>query len=361
VGPGGTVYAVVGDSLRAVSPNGVELWSVPAPDGQVSVDASGTIYSSAPGGVRALNPDGTLKWLFPASQSIVAGPAIAPDGTIYAVEDADFGGRGMFRLDPDGNLLWENTGNPILSDHGGLPHRIVFGGDLAFVAMRPSRGQNPPALWAFDSSGEQAYVLTGSCQGQPVVNPATGDLVTGNGLCQEIQIYDAATGDLRRSVAPPSSSPCSSLSNIAAGPDGSLYSSFCHRAFWSVTEAGDQRWFVDNFSELFMMDRLTVVPDNSAVLDLGWDPSTSAGRVRAFSTSAGTELWTIGLPDDLTATTTAVFDPGLQRLDRGRSRVLSRLHRRGRVGCVRLHLLPGRLRPQRALRRLHWGGDVRRV
>ena len=53
----------------------------------------------------ALNPDGTTKWTYTPepADGLLAGPAVGPDGTIFAVqEELDFGGLGAFALNPDG-------------------------------------------------------------------------------------------------------------------------------------------------------------------------------------------------------------------------------------------------------------------
>jgi outer membrane protein assembly factor BamB len=314
IGPDGTLYALNERELRAVSPEGNILWTVPAAPGPVDVAADGTIYTSASNSIQALNTDGTQRWVFDSGDLIVAGPAVGPNGNVYAVASAKFGGIGMFSLDAGGSLRWSNQGDPLMMSHGGLPHSIVFGENRAFVAMKPSRGKNPPALWAFDLDGNQAFTLLGSCQGQPVVSPLTGELITGNGLCQSVNAHDVQTGSLNWSTSPSSQSPCSGLADIAVGPDGAIYTAFCYRAFWSLTPSGTVRWFDDNFGQFFMMRRFGVLPDNSAVLELGNDPSQPSGRVRAYSPATGDLLWETPLPDiGASATTSPVFDWGRRR------------------------------------------------
>lgn len=305
ISPAGDVLTTNGGVVTSFSRSGELLWSVDVNGalGPVSVGADGTVYANvghvgANPTILALNPDGSEKWTFDAGASIHAGPNIGPDGNIYAVADTQFGGRGFFALNPNGELLWDHVGEPPLSADTGQPHEIIFGNDRAYVAMATQGagggGGQPAGLWAFDFAGNQVFALTESCQGQPVVSPLTDNLVTGNGICQAVQTYNANNGQLLWSVDAPSQSPCSGMANIAVGPDGCIYTAFCYRAFWSLTAEGDERWFDDNFNFYFQMDRLAVTPDNRFVLDLGGDVG-QPGWVRAFSTDVGILQWQIDL------------------------------------------------------------------
>jgi outer membrane protein assembly factor BamB len=325
IGPDGTIYTSNAGAVTAYSPTGAMLWSVPTNTSlaPVSVGPDGTIYAAVgPVGANdillALNPDGTERWTFEAGDSIHAGPNVGPDGNIYAIADAQFGGMGFFALNSEGALLWSNQGDPELSADTGQPHEIIMSNNRAFVAMATQGsgggGGQPAGLWAFDFDGDQVFTLMASCQGQPVVDPLTGHLVTGNGICQEVHTYDSTNGSLIWSEAPPSQSPCSGLANIAVGPDGSIYTAFCYRAFWSLTATGSPRWFMDDFNFYFQLTRLGVAPDNSVVLELGRDLSDPAGRVRAFDPATGTLGWELILPDvGVTATSRPAFDAASNR------------------------------------------------
>jgi outer membrane protein assembly factor BamB len=79
------------------------------------IDKNGIIYFGAHDGyLYAINPDGTLKWAFNAgtpvydprwnvTKSIMATPAIAEDGTIYAYSSANY----LFAINPDGAMKWK--------------------------------------------------------------------------------------------------------------------------------------------------------------------------------------------------------------------------------------------------------------
>lgn len=320
LGPDGTVYTGNGGSVTAVAPDGSVRWSVPASarQGEIAAGADGTVYAvTGMSSIVALDPaDGSAIWTFTETGSeIVGGPDVGPDGNVYAVANADFGGIGMFSLTPLGALRFSDTGSPTISDQEGNGHRLEFAGNRVFAAMVPGIGSPPPFLWAFDLDGDQQYVLDSGCEGQPL-GDALGRMVTGNGLCQRILAYDAAGGAALISEPAPSQSPCSGMANVAVGPDGAIYTAFCYRAFWSLAADGSQRWFDDDFGFYFWMDHLGVAPDNSAVLDLGRS-SSGQGRVRAFSTADGSLLWQVDLPAEaglnISSVNRPVFDPARHR------------------------------------------------
>jgi len=320
LGPDGTVYTGNGGSVTAVAPDGAVRWIVAASarQGEVAAGADGTVYAvTGTNSVVALSPaDGSVLWTFDGGDGIVAGPDVGPDGNVYAVADTEFGGLGMFSLTPQGALRFSNEGDPMLSEQSGLGHRLEFGVDRVLAAMVPGPTGGAPYIWAFDFDGDQQWLLGSGCEGQPRVD-ALGRMVTGNGLCQQIRVYDAASGASMMAEPAPSQSPCSGLANVTAGPDGAIYTAFCYRAFWSVNADGSERWFNDDFGFYFWMDNLGVAPDNSVLLDLGRS-YTAEGRVRAFSTADGTLLWEIVLPHEdglsISSVTKPVFDLARNRV-----------------------------------------------
>jgi len=97
--------------------DGTEKWSFETGAGIESspaIGVDGTIYfGSHDGFLYAVSPDGTEKWRFDAgppsyderwnvSKSIMASPAIAPDGTIYIYSSANY----LFAINPDGTERW---------------------------------------------------------------------------------------------------------------------------------------------------------------------------------------------------------------------------------------------------------------
>lgn len=64
---------------------------------------------------------------------------------------------------------------------------------------------------------------------------------------------------------------------------------------------------MDDFNFYFFMERIAVAPDNSVVVELGFDFDYSAGRVRTFDVADGGWLWDVSLPDG-TARSKPAFD-----------------------------------------------------
>ena len=329
VAPDGTIVTGNADFVTAVNPDGSVRWSTPATarQGETSVGPDGTVYAVSGTSIIALDAfDGQVLWTFSGSGGwIVGGPNVGPDGNIFAVGDTEAGGIGMFSLTPQGALRWSDEGDPPLTDDEGNGHRITFSGNRVLVGMVPGTGNPPMTIWAYNLDGNQQYLLGEGCAGQLAVGP-DGSLVTGIGLCQKVQTYDPSNGSLLMSQAPPSQSPCSGLANVAVGPDGSIYTAFCYRAFWALHPDGTQKWFVDDFAQYFWMDQLGVAPDNSVVLDLGRNPGVH-GWVRAFDTSDGSLNWQIDLPNEdghsVRSVSEPVFDGGKQRAYFNASRGIS--------------------------------------
>lgn len=119
IGDDGTLYAV-NDYVKAISPDGIRIWSYKPQDTWVSdlspaVGSDGTIYVGVDnngygtGGLAALNRDGTLKWRYTFGTSDATSPevapAVGPDGTIY-IGDYTWEGSILYAINPDGNLKW---------------------------------------------------------------------------------------------------------------------------------------------------------------------------------------------------------------------------------------------------------------
>jgi len=89
------------EHLIRPSSQGEVLWTTSPAGGHNLPGSDGIIFSSTGQAVRALNPDGSLEWGIPTGDVIVGGPAVGPDGNIYAVDDAEFGG---LELESSGGL-----------------------------------------------------------------------------------------------------------------------------------------------------------------------------------------------------------------------------------------------------------------
>ena len=91
IGSDGTVYVGSWDCyFYALSPDGEQLWRYKTPDtfegisSPAAIGSDGTIYVGSNSGMfYAFNPNGSLKWNLGPFGPVVAGPAIAEDGTVY--------------------------------------------------------------------------------------------------------------------------------------------------------------------------------------------------------------------------------------------------------------------------------------
>jgi outer membrane protein assembly factor BamB len=140
--------------------------------------ADGTIVTGTDSSVVALNQDGTTKWTFTFDISetnthIEVGPSVGPDGNIYAVTgiggSAD--GLGAFSLTPDGDLRWNDPGNPALA-----PINSSTGGPVFFTQERmifPFRivGSGANLVYGFDFDGNQTLYVDFTCTGIPRTDP----------------------------------------------------------------------------------------------------------------------------------------------------------------------------------------------
>ena len=165
MGPDGTIYLeAVGGGLQAIKPDGTVLWTLQVQGGVSSppaVAAEGTIYVGA-GGDRliAVTKDGEPRWCFRPQLDEPHldgpwGPAIAPNGTVYAI----FGWSRYVTLND--RVLYALTGRCTIGDTGDLggdlPPRIAWtaqGGDAGHTGrgMAGSNATGGSALWSFEGS-----------------------------------------------------------------------------------------------------------------------------------------------------------------------------------------------------------------
>ena len=168
-GPNGALYVSTGSSLTAVNPiSGAALWTSSA-SGSPAVAADGTIYVSGTD-LSAVDPvTGKVKWTVqgpgkapPNAFGQQPGPALGPDGTVYAVS-----GLGLTAFDGvNGAVKWTFTGqggmgaSPALSADGTLYIGSSRGGSGGKVYAIDARSGTQK--WAFDMKGydvEQAPCL----------------------------------------------------------------------------------------------------------------------------------------------------------------------------------------------------------
>jgi hypothetical protein len=94
IGPSGSIYAVVDDTLHAISPEGKLKWKYNAQNTaeymrSPVIGYEGTIYVPWASYITALNPDGSEKWMYTHQEGFggYLSPAIGSNGTIYFSSD----------------------------------------------------------------------------------------------------------------------------------------------------------------------------------------------------------------------------------------------------------------------------------
>jgi outer membrane protein assembly factor BamB len=297
-------------------------------EGPVVVGADGTIYVGAnPLGldtyVVAVSPEGTILWRFVecCSQGLIAGPAVGPDGNIYAVGDQ--GGLGAFALSPSGELLWNDIGVPDMWEYGQIGAEIVFGpseqgGPVDQLYLAFDR-RSDSHLWGFDLEGNQQFAVpTGGTYdpfSQVQAQPAVGldgmvllsefNSVTGWGL----QAFSPGSGD-RIWRFDDNGGIVSGMSPPDAGPDGTIYFAADLSKVFSLEQNGTERWM---YPESGIIDEGPVVSPRNDVLVYGGRPTFGVPGFFKAVTTWGDEAWQIDLPAEnggsVVPATRATFTP----------------------------------------------------
>lgn len=317
VGSDGVVVAQDDSATYAINPDGSLRWVSLAAGGKdggggraIDFGADGTIYcgiaivGDAYAPVVALNPDGSTRWIFEsgtANSTLVAGPNVGPNGNIFGIEDAADGGLGAFALDPAGNLLWSNQGDPLLDRT--LPpstiSEIVFGADRLHAGVVFRRSGNNPVTYTFDLNGAQLWTTWGLQPHAfvfPVVDPFNR-VILGSGQVGLL----ALSPDRDRQWLSPHPNGISAIARPAIDSSGFLYSGdFVGVDLWSLNPDGSTRWVRPPEAATYF-NELGVTPDDSVIVAGGSDvPDGGAGEgwVRGFSSADGAQLWQVDLLEE---------------------------------------------------------------
>lgn len=151
LGSDGTVYTADGAMLRAMSPDGVELWSYKADNTiwtSCAIDSGNNIYFGDNAGTfHALDNEGHVLWKYDAGGMLYSSPAIGSDGIIYFGDS-----NGIFHaLNPDGTAKWTFrtgsaiNGSPAIADDG----TVYIGSfdSLLYAFQTTSCGYQEGASW----------------------------------------------------------------------------------------------------------------------------------------------------------------------------------------------------------------------
>lgn len=320
--PTGTVYVqdVLG-MVYALSPGGQLLWSRNAgglAEGPLAITAGGVIIAGGnPAGpevlIHAINPDGSPKWTFTdpgITQGIIAGPAVGPDGNVYAVTETT--GLGVLSIAGDtGQLRWNDTGALPINERG------QTGAEISFGARNNGEAADQLAV-AFDMSGTGSatglmfvYSLGGSLrrtvsiggdanvgQFQPVASPFGGSIYLSSlnsAQGYRLRSYDANSGSQAWSYPQDLGPPTNALSQPTVGADGTIYVMRNLGEVHAVNPDGSTKWINSSAN---VLDTPVVSPDNHTVVVGGRVTYGQPGFVRGLNAATGALLWTINLPDE---------------------------------------------------------------
>ena len=301
IGPDGTIYFQdVDGHLYALRSDGSVKWIFQGgyPSGPVAVGADSTTYIASGSTIQAISPSGTLRWQFtdPDSQGVIAGPAVGPDGKVYAAMDQI--GLGAIALSPvDGHLVWSHPGDPRLAENGQLGLELVFGPawpgaqpDQFYLTCDNRTTDVFGHLYAFSLNGGQRWsVSLGGISKPPQV------AVAPNGT---INLGVAAYNPQNGAVLWSAYSALGTGSDLPpdVGPDGRVYLTvgFQNELAALNGQNGSVLWRV---SGVGFEEGPVVSPLNDVVVIGGRENYGLPGYFKAFSTS-GQFLWQINLPGE---------------------------------------------------------------
>lgn len=303
-GPDGTLYLHTNNEtdgiVYALSPDGGLLWVQTVnwyPYAPPMTGPDGAVYVSSIATVHKISPDGQIDWAFndPGAQGVQVAPTIGPDGDLYGVFDA---GMGAFALDPASAALdWSNTGDPPMLDHGN-----PFGVEMKFGPSRPGGPIDQMyvqmdfhrLLWAFSLDGQQRFTarVSGSISHEPAIG-SDGAIYTphfGAARGWGIKAIEPEDGQTRWVYSPENGN---GISELAIGPDDTLYFNTPGRLEAVNTNSNSQRWINRH---LQFMGWPSLSPDGNTLLVDGVPTFGQPGFIKAFNAATGNELWSIDLP-----------------------------------------------------------------
>jgi outer membrane protein assembly factor BamB len=138
----------------------------PGPDALsgIALAPGGNVHFAAADAIYALSPEGQLLWKSSLpSGPVIAAPAIAPSGTLYAASKSGT----VFALDASGSLIWQSTKVP----HNFFTPPALGDGDAVFLTddyaniFAFSPGQSRDLLWkqmTYSATGSTDDILLGS-------------------------------------------------------------------------------------------------------------------------------------------------------------------------------------------------------
>jgi outer membrane protein assembly factor BamB len=310
--PDGNVYTADNLATYALSPDGGLRWVSFAASGDtfgarpIDVGPDGTIYTGVDfvgndyAAVVALNPaDGSVRWRFflGVQGDLIAGPNVGPDGNIYGVQDATFGGIGAFALDPQGNLLWSNRGQTELSFAELITtSKIVFGSDRLHFGIVRSRSGGNPVIYTFQLDGKQVWTSDAfdvHVTTFPEIDPFDRVIL---GWGQTGLRAIAPAGNEQWFTLHPNGA--SLVVRPAIATDGTIYSGdFIGVEIWALDPAGNTIYARPRGS-LDSLSFIDIAPDDSVLVTGGGLDDLVTGYVRGHRPADGARIWQVDLPPE---------------------------------------------------------------
>jgi len=288
----GSYYQLSGsDNFYSVSPTGEEIWmynteSDRPPQTGILVDSNNTIYfGSLDKYIYALNSDGTLKWKYETSNPIVerVNPNIDLVGRIYITN-----GMGeLYSINPDRTLNWNK-----IFDSGFYGKSPVFSpdGNTIYISGKENH------LYAINLDGSLKWrYISGNIPHLPLVDFQGNIYITPEEIPQYFYCL-TSDGEIKwksriisegGSLQADSSPTIDKDGNIYALLWDSTHTNVSHRALFSFTYEGENRW-------TYIFD----IPDDAG--DDFWQPliCDSEGTIYLGS-SYGTNYYAISSDGEL--------------------------------------------------------------
>ncbi len=295
VGPDGTIYTVDKDRLWAINPDGTVKWSFEdaggagglqlggggqpvdlLPDGNLVVASGHTLWK--------LDQQGNIMWSYSwdggFNNQIDNGPAVGPDGNIYATTAVNDGlGMGVFSLTDDGQLRWQDDPKPsliILNASSG--QRVSFTDSRMVFGFANTAGSI--MVHAYTFSGDHTNFIDYTCVSSP--RPDSTRLLMA-GACG-VQAIDLETDSIDWSVdfGPINMTPI-------AGNDGVVYSGNWHGVVGAISPQGQLLWT----SPDVQLQRTLAVSEEHGIFLYAGENFGQPNWLGALDTSSGQSLWQV--------------------------------------------------------------------
>lgn len=314
----GSLLEVTDPAFRPIWEFDVGPFDAGKPQGSPVVGPDGTIYiGNLDGDIIAVNPDGTEAWRATTPFLIFSAPAVADDGTIYAigtsfipdVEPGDNKFRAtLITLAPDGTVLDLS----IVPDQGftaGSP-KVWSSGDENYVFLHANtRLQTLPshanALFVFDRDGDLLAQEDLGC-----TLPVTGSGPSILDLLEDLWDLISIEFDAGGTVPPPDPDDYGWIDPTLAvavrddvvGPGNAFVvvaDQACSNLWafrWDPPEL-ERLWFVDE-ADKFIASSSPAVLNDAALIVIG----RADGKVIAYEPVSGDKLWTFDAEEKVLGT-----------------------------------------------------------